>query len=439
MKILIHGINFHPELIGAGKYTGELAEWLIARGHNVRVVTAPPHYPQWATKPPYRAWKYTREIRETPQQATEKDIKSSAKLEMIVIRCPLWLPKSVTGFRRILCLLSFALSSAPIMLWQSMWRPDVVFAVEPTLFSSFNAMAVGFLCGAKTWLHVQDFEVDAAFAIDGIVSPRMERVARYVEDQVLKRLDCVSTISEKMQEQLERKGVAAKRCALIPNWVDTRNIVPLSRVNPLWKETAISAEKIVVLYSGSMGRKQGLGILVEASKRLAITRPNIHFVFCGEGPFRKDLEDATKDAGNVNFLSLQPAVKLNELLNIADIHILPQCPEAADLVMPSKLTGMLASGRPVVVTASPGTQLYKSMQGVGMVTPPGDVEMFCEAITRLADDAHLRKQCGEASRAYAVAHLDRDVILNRFESALVQLCSGSMARSAARKLEVFQD
>ena len=364
MKILIHGINFHPELIGVGKYTGELAEWLAARGHQVRVVTAPPHYPEWATKPPYCAWRYTREVRETAYQATKKGPESPVKPKMIIIRCPLWLPKSATGLRRILCLLSFALSSVLVMVWQSLWRPDVVFVVEPTLFCSFTALVVGFLGRAKTWQHVQDFEVDAAFAIDKTVSLRIESLARYVERQVLKRFDCVSTISGKMQELLERKGVPATRCALILNWVDTKKIVPLSGVNPLRKELGISAERIVVLYSGSMGSKQGLEILGEASKRLAVIRPNIHLVFCGEGPFRKDLEDATKDSCNVSFLYLQPVEKLNELLNLADIHVLPQRLGAADLVMPSKLTGMLASGRPVAVTASPGTQLYKSLQGI---------------------------------------------------------------------------
>lgn len=436
MKILIHGINFHPELIGVGKYTGELAEWLAARGHQVRVVTAPPHYPQWATEPSYCAWRYSREV---ANQATKKDPESSAKPGMIIIRCPLWLPKRATGLRRILCLLSFALSSVPVMFWQSLWRPDVVFVVEPTLFCSFTALAAGFLGRAKTWLHVQDFEVDAAFAIDKTVSPGIESLARYVERQVLKRFDRVSTISEKMQELLKSKGVAATRCALLPNWVDTKKIISLSGVNPFRKELGISPEAIVVLYAGSMGRKQGLGILGEASKRLAVIRPNIHLVFCGEGPFRRDLEHTTKDAGNVSFLSLQPVEKLNELLNLADIHVLPQRPGAADLVMPSKLTGMLASGRPVAATASPGTQLYKSLQGIGMVTPPGDVRMLCDAITRLADDAQLRKQCGDASRAYAVIHLDREVILNAFESSLVRLCSESIATPSAQKVEVFQD
>ena len=104
-------------------------------------------------------------------------------------------------------------------------------------------------------------------------------------------------------------------------------------------------------------------------------------------------------------------MRLNDLLNLADVHLLPQRAEAADLVMPSKLTGMFASGRPVVATAEAGTQLAAAVRDCGVVVPPGDAERFSEAIVRLAEDTALRKGLGRNARLYAELTLDKKTIL----------------------------
>jgi colanic acid biosynthesis glycosyl transferase WcaI len=124
-------------------------------------------------------------------------------------------------------------------------------------------------------------------------------------------------------------------------------------------------------------------------------------------------------AQNVMFLPLQPLDRLNDLLNLADIHILSQVAGAADLVMPSKLTGMMASGRPVIATASPHTQISMVVQGRGIVTPPGDTESMSLAIRRLADDRTLRLRMGNEAREYATSCMARDKILFEFETAMI--------------------
>jgi colanic acid biosynthesis glycosyl transferase WcaI len=105
---------------------------------------------------------------------------------------------------------------------------------------------------------------------------------------------------------------------------------------------------------------------------------------------------------------------------MADIHLLPQRADAADLVMPSKLTGMLASGRPVVATAQVDTELANAVAGCGVVTPPGDAAAFAAAIAALAQDAPLRARLGAAARDYAMHHLGRDAVLGQIEVELQQ-------------------
>jgi colanic acid biosynthesis glycosyl transferase WcaI len=187
------------------------------------------------------------------------------------------------------------------------------------------------------------------------------------------------------------------------------------------RELGIDDSAIVALYSGSMGEKQGLHLLAEAAHCLA-GHSKIRFVFCGAGTYRTKFMSLVGELPNVIFLPLQPENRLNDLFNLADIHLLPQRDDAADLVMPGKLKEMLASGRPVVATARPETQIAACVQDRGLVVPPGDSAVIVSAICRLATDADLRRQMGEEARKYAVRHLGRDRLMQEFEQSLTAVC-----------------
>lgn len=409
MKILIHGINFFPELIGIGKYSAEMAEWLAAQGHEVRVVTAPPYYPQWRVAEGY-ANRWGVETMQLPCF-----LEGGGRLT--VYRCPLWVPGKPSGSKRLLHLASFALSSFFIMLRQVFWRPDVVLVVEPPFFCAPQAWLVARLSGAKAWLHVQDFEVNAAFDLGILRMAWLKRWVLLVERLLMRRFDRVSTISAKMLEGLGSKGVTSDRAVLFPNWVDLGEIHPLSTESEFRGRLSILPNQVVFLYSGNMGEKQGLEIVFEAAATLR-ENSNIRFVMCGEGAAKLRFQTKYADLSNVIWLPLQPLKTLNELLNMADVHLLPQRGDVADSVMPSKLLGMLASGRPVVVTAHPDTKLAKIVEGCGLMVPPEQPQVFADAIRKLANDMRLRVRLGAAGRAYAEANLDRDVVLGRFEAEI---------------------
>ena len=146
--------------------------------------------------------------------------------------------------------------------------------------------------------------------------------------------------------------------------------------------------------------------------------PRVHFLFCGDGAFRKRLESLVAHHPNVTMLPLQPRNRLNDLLNAADIHLLPQRASAADLVMPSRLSAMLSSGRPVIATAHPGTQIAMVVEDRGLVVPAGDDDALHAAVLRLVEDQELRLCFGQAARAYAVAHLGKESVLRQFEDDL---------------------
>lgn len=401
MKILICSLNYAPELTGIGKYSGEMAKWLAARGHNVKVIAAPPYYPKWRIWRGYSGKFYKKEIVDGVE----------------VLRCPLWVPKRPGGLARLLHLFVFALSSLPALLGQIFWRPDVVWVVAPALSSVPGAWLAARLSGAPVWLHIQDYEVDTAFSLGLLRGKWLRSLVLRCESWLLRRFDRVSTISGKMLKLALGKGVAAARLVSFPNWVDAAAISPARRSEAFRHDFGVGADDVMVLYAGSMGAKQGLEILGEAARRLRGVSA-IKFVFCGEGAGKDGLLAACAGLGNVCFSDLLPEAQFGALLASADIHLLPQRADAADLVMPSKLGGMLASGGAVIATALPGTEVAEVLAGCGVIVPPENPAAFAEAIAQLAGDTSARRRLGAKARSFAESGLAAESVLATFEGEL---------------------
>ncbi|MEJ2801440.1 glycosyltransferase WbuB [Comamonadaceae bacterium PP-2] len=404
MKILIYGLNFSPELTGIGKYTGEMAAWLVSKGHQVKVICAPPYYPGWKIDGAYGSNCY----------------KIEAIDGVTVYRAPLYVPKRPTGVKRILHLMSFACTSLPLLISQLRWKPDVVWVVEPPLLGAPAALLFSRFTGSKTWLHIQDFEIDAAFEMGILKSARLRGMIEKGERWLMSRFYKVSSISGRMIELAGNKGVDSSRLYLFRNWVNVEDIRPTNRIGFYRRELGIKDDVIVALYSGNMGGKQGLEVMARAARALQYNA-GIKFVFCGNGAGRALLEKECESLNNVIFMDLQPIDRLNDLLGMADVHLLPQRADAADLVMPSKLTGMLASGRAVVVTSKVDTELGDVILNhakCGLVVPPENYMAMAKALERLVENSSLREEFGRNGRIYAEKVLSGESILSEFEEEL---------------------
>lgn len=406
MKILICSINYAPELTGIGKYTQEMAAWLAEHGHEVRVVTAPPSYPGWKVHPGYSAFRYKKETIAGVQ----------------VWRCPLYIPIRPSGLKRLLYLASFALSSFPVMLRQLFWRPDVVLSIEPPFFCAPAAWLIARLCGARCILHIQDLEIDIAFALGILPFAWLGRVIGFMETGLMRRFDAVSTISVSMLKRLEQKGVASDRLFLFPNWADLEFIRFDAEGRKRYRQQWLVPDaQTVLLYSGNMARKQGLELVIGAAERLR-ERQDIHFVLCGEGVAKADLERHAleKQLNNIRFLPLQAVEELPSLLSAADLHLVIQKAGAADLVMPSKLTNIMAIGGYSIVTASQGTELGRLLTenpGFGRLCPPEDLNGLVSAILdSLNENAWRNSQ--PSIRSYASNTFGKETVLTGFEKKI---------------------
>lgn len=418
MNILIYGLNYASEPTGTGKYTGEMASWLARRGHKVDAIVAPPYYPDWEIDDSYKKTKY---IRETLNGVN-------------VYRAPLYVPSAdnVNGKTRIMMETSFSFNA---LRW---WLPkffhkkyDVVIAVCPPMQIGVYPWLYSRFINVPWVFHIQDLQVDAAVRLGILKSGLASRVLYSIENFLLSKATRVSTITEAMRKRIIDKGIPEERTWLFPNWSDIEFIKPMPRNNAFRSKIGITSEQILLMYAGNMGEKQGLELILYAADKLR-NEKQIKFVLVGSGAVRNRLENTAQDLhlNNITFLPVQPLERLPDMLAAADIHLVVQKREAADIVMPSKLTNILAAGRCCLATADPGTTLYEVVKHnkTGIVVSPEDVDEFIRGLNILLKNPDLREEMGRNARNYAEKFIDKEQVLLDFESKLYSLVAKGVVK-----------
>lgn len=408
MKVLIYGINFTPELTGIGKYSGEMAEWLADQGYDVRVITALPYYPEWAINKKYvNFYSY------------------SISKNITVIRCPLYVPLKVTSFKRLLHLMSFSISSFLPVIGSVFWKPDIVIQVVPTLFCSVQTLILSKLVKAKSVVHIQDYEVDAMFDLSIAKTGLFKEFAYWLEKKILNSFHVVSTISKGMIYRASQKGIEDKKLLFFPNWAELGRFENQNRDENFLSDLGINSEKKIVLYSGNMGEKQGLEAVVYAADFMR-DRTDIQFIMVGEGVVKANIEKLANELNlqNIFFFPLVAYSMLPKLLASADCHLVIQKKGAADLVLPSKLTNILAVGGNAVITASANTTLgifCRDFPEIAVLVEPESVKDLIGGIDR----ALSMPLPNQIAKKYAKDFLDKDLILDRFVKEVGEISDGS--------------
>lgn len=405
-RILIVGPNYAPEPIGVGPCTTGMAETLAQAGYEVRVVCGVPSYPHWKVTSRYQRLRIWRTV--------ENGVR--------VIRLPYYVPSVPTTIRRVVHLLSFAVLALLIVgVLMVRRRPDAMVAIIPSALAAAGASICAKLFRLPLWVHVQDLEAEMAIATGQIGRSLWVKGLAQVVQRLALRGDRVSSISPAMCRHLAMARASPQGIVEFPNWARP-DVTPIERPSSYRVEWQI-ARPFVALYSGNIAAKQGVEIIAQAARLLA-HRDDLMFVICGDGPRRQELVDSVGDCDNVRFFDLQPAERLGDLLGLATIHVLPQIAGVADLVLPSKLPNMLASGRPVVATVAPNTDLGRELSDCGLIVPPHDAPAFADAIIRLIEDAPLRARLGENAQARAAARWNKQAILEGFERELSAVVTG---------------
>lgn len=396
-RILVIGINCLPELTGIGKYTGEMIGWLAENGHETTMITGFPYYPNWQVQKPYRGNFYK----------TEKLYGD----RLTIHRCPLYVPKDPSGLKRLMHEANFFMS-AGFMMFKMLFKKkqDLIFCIAPPFHLAILALFYRFFRGGKVVYHIQDLQIEAAKELKMLKHDWMFNALFSLEFFILRKMNYVSTISDGMIARVAKK--VKKSIMFFPNWVDTETFYPLADRNTLKLKWDFKVNDQIVLYSGSIGEKQGLDSLIRIAEQLQ-QKERIKFVICGTGPYKKELIRMADQKGlkNVVFLPLQNFDVFNEFLNMADVHLVLQKANASDLVMPSKLTSILSVGGLALVTANEGTTLHDVIHAheMGVVIAAEDEAQLAEKIIYIADNDHDRFRLN--ARKYAEQFLDKRNIL----------------------------
>jgi colanic acid biosynthesis glycosyl transferase WcaI len=248
-------------------------------------------------------------------------------------------------------------------------------------------------------------------------------IVKTLEDFCIHRAAAVQALSEGFLPNLRARMRKPEALVYIPMWIDTDFIQPLSRQNPFSVAHGLD-DVFVVLYAGNLGHSQGLEQIVEAADLLANQR-DIRFVFVGEGPSRENLVALVQEKRltNISFISFQRREILPEVLATADLSLVSLQAGFGDGSLPSKTFSILASGRPILAIADPGSQLEKliELSQAGRFILSGKSVLIRDTILDLYNNPSMRQKMGESGREFACQHHNRRVIARKFEKILLNI------------------
>ena len=228
--------------------------------------------------------------------------------------------------------------------------PDVIVTkTDPPMLKVLGPV-LGRLTGATTVHWAQDLYPEVAEALDVIPAKGwLANTMRSLSTWALHGHDHVVAVGRCMKRRIEARGIAPEKISVIPNWApDTVHPVPHDQ--NAFRKAQGWEDKTVVMYSGNMGLAHPFEVILDAAEQLRDERPDMVFAFVGEGPRKVWIAEqvATRGLSNVQLLPFQPKARLAESLSAADVHLVTMQPEVEGLVVPSKVYGVLAAGRPCV-------------------------------------------------------------------------------------------
>lgn len=340
-----------------------------------------------------------------------------------VVRVPsLAFDRAVLGLRAA-NYVSFMLSSFAAGL--RVPKPDIVLCMtDPPLLANV-ALVVARRFRAPLVIVTQDVFPEIAVQLRRLEQPLVVGALREAIGFSLRRADAIVAIGETMRGRLESKGAPPERIVVIPNWADTGSVMPVARHNE-WGCRHGLDDRFVVMHSGNVGYAQDLDTLIRASTFLRDLEA-LSVVVIGAGARREALGDLAErmEADAVRFLPYQPDGVLPQSLSAADVHFVGLAAGLAGYAVPSRLYGVMAAGRPVIVSADADSETARLVTevGCGLVVPPNRADLVAGAIREVAGGSHDLAEMGRNAHRYIVEEGNREVGAGRYRRLLAELAA----------------
>lgn len=399
LRVLFLSHYYAPEIGAPQTRLRETAAQLRALGHDVRVVTGPPHYPDGIVRTGYSALRPSREVIDDVQ----------------VVRLPVLARRNGGLIDRTIDQGSFA-AAAIAAVGHVRWS-DVVLVESPPLFLGLSAVILRAIARRPYVFHVADPWPDFPIAMGALRNPLAQRAALAIETLAYRGASRITTVTPGLVELLDAKPAAHGKVRLVPNGVDVRRFD--ASLDPAAARAALGwpEERLTLVYAGSVGLAQGLGTLLDAVEPLAGEGVAVRIL--GEGFERDQLaaDAARRDLRHVHFEPGVPRDRIPAVLAAADgiLTLLRRGP-LYEHSLPTKLLEGLAAGRPLVVSAAGEAARIVADAGAGVVAAPEDPAALREAIRALGSGD--RQAMGRAARRVAETAYDRPAVVDRLATYL---------------------
>ncbi len=409
--------SFHPDTSATGQLLTELCESLVANhGCRVSVVAGMPLLPAGQGSGGASGWVLARE--------------THAGIEVLRARGTRLSKRRFVG--RATNYVTYFLSACYAGL--RLDRPDVVVALTDPPIIGLAAWVAGRRFGAPLVMAYKDVFPEVARLLEDFQSDAVNRLLQAVNCFLVRRADRNLALGETMRRRLiEGKGADPRRTQIIADWIDCEAVVPAPRDNAFARVHGLH-DKFVVMHSGNIGLSQGLETLVEAAARLRHV-PDVQIVFIGDGVKKPALEARVRALGlaNVRFLPFVAKERLSESFGAADVFVVLLKPGLAGYIVPSKLYGILAAGRPCIAAVEDESEVADITRryDCGLPAEPMKPGALADQILKLYHDPALTRRLGANARRAAL-DFDRRRQVRAYDDVLREVVDAARARRQGR-------
>lgn len=420
LRVVVSSVNFAPDHAGIGVYSTDFPVFLAEQGDDVTMVTGFSYYPRWLKR----------------AEDVGRLFRSEVFRRVRVLRGYLYVPRNVTTIKRLIHETTFAFFA--LLNFLRARRPDVIVVFTPPFFLGGVGVLMKWLWRRPLVINIQDLPLDAALALKMLKRNILFRYLQPIEAWIYRQADLVVTISPDMLKNVRAKGVLRERSLLCPNWIDVEAAGKPATAGKFLRNHEAARGKFTVAYAGNIGIKQGIDALLRAAKEVE-TENDVHLFVIGDGADKDRLLALHAELGLrcVTFVPFLGPEEYREMLTDVDAVFVAQRSGAGNNFFPSKLLGVMAQAKPLLVAADRDSELAKVIaeSGCGLVSAYGQPEELAANIRRMKSigrDA-LRSMGQQGVRR--VKAFDRSEVLGSWRSVIEQLVTARLRGEKHRVAE----